>query len=417
MSRQNSIGELIRRARTSQGLSQARLAEKLNTASGRCTTTRQDVYRWETGRRLPVYWLPFLAEVLHLPRETLEAATVTPIPPGPTRPPDRPARSPWSSPSTVAVPLPGSLLPVPVRITGDSSLESFRGTIQGILSLENQLGGTQLADLSIRLFVSVQEQLGSSLFPPSFERELQVVAGELAEIAGWLAYDAEDHGTVRRMNHESLFYTRLSGDRTMELLTLQNESMHAGALGRPGEALSIARSVLEGPARLSPRLRTLFLTRKARALAQGGDRESLKLFGKIRQEFAEGLRDDDPTWAWWIDEREIAWHEAMAYKDLGEHDDAVVKFQESVEATAPTAVRSQYLHRAYLAQAQADLRSWSDLETSFRELAPLIPQVSSRRTTTLIRNAIQQLHRDRERIPRSVLDSAENLGVLLDSVP
>jgi hypothetical protein len=24
----------------------------------------------------------------------------------------------------------------------------------------------------------------------------------------------------------------------------------------------------------------------------------------------------DPAWAWWIDERELAWHEAMVQRDL-----------------------------------------------------------------------------------------------------
>ena len=99
----------------------------------------------------------------------------------------------------------------------------------------------------------------------------------MAEVVGWLAYDAEEHDLTRRMNQESLYFARLAGDRTIELLTLQNSSMHAAKQGRPREALHIARSVLEGDYRLSPRLKALFLTRKARALAQGGDESALRL--------------------------------------------------------------------------------------------------------------------------------------------
>ena len=105
------------------------------------------------------------------------------------------------------------------------------------------------------------------------ERDLHSAAGELAEVVGWLAYDAEAHDLCRRMNQESLYFTRLAGDRTIELLTLQNSSMHAASQGHPREALQIARSVLEGDYRLSPRLKALFLTRKARALAQSGDEQ------------------------------------------------------------------------------------------------------------------------------------------------
>ncbi|WP_280494233.1 hypothetical protein [Nocardia farcinica] len=63
--------------------------------------------------------------------------------------------------------------------------------------------------------------------------ELYAAVGEIGEVAGWL-------------------------------------TMHAGALGRPAEALRISRMVLETN-RLSPRLEALFRMREARALAQAGD--------------------------------------------------------------------------------------------------------------------------------------------------
>src|SRR6202043_2528842 len=114
-------------------------------------------------------------------------------------------------------------------------------------------------------------------------------------VIGWLAYDAEVHDLTRRMNQESLYFSRLAGDRAIELLTLQNSSMHAASQGRPREALQIVRSVLEGDYRLSPRLKTLFLTRKARALAQGGDESALRLLPEIRSLFLDGVSDGDPA--------------------------------------------------------------------------------------------------------------------------
>jgi hypothetical protein len=114
----------------------------------------------------------------------------------------------------------------------------------------------------------LRDQLGTGSYDPRLEHDLHSTAGELAEVVGWLAYDAEAHDLCRRMNQESLYFTRLAGDKTIELLTLQNSSMHAAAEGRPREALHIARSVLEGNCKLSPRVKSLFLVRKARALAQ-----------------------------------------------------------------------------------------------------------------------------------------------------
>ena len=59
------------------------------------------------------------------------------------------------------------------------------------------------------------------------------------------------------MNQEALYFSRLAGDREMELLTLQNCSMHAAFLGRPREALHLAESVLQGPYRLTPRIQAV----------------------------------------------------------------------------------------------------------------------------------------------------------------
>jgi hypothetical protein len=134
---------------------------------------------------------------------------------------------------------------------------------------------------------------------------------------------------------------------------------------RSGEALQIVRSVLEGDYRLSPRLKALFLTRKARALAQGGDESALHLIPEIRSLFLDGVSDGDPVWAWWVDERELDWQEAMVQRDLGLASQAINKFERSVLAIPATETRSQYVHRAYLLLPSTwfplGLDDWSDV--------------------------------------------------------
>jgi hypothetical protein len=192
--------------------------------------------------------------------------------------------------------------------------------------------------------------------------------------------------------------------------------MHAGAMGRPGEALQLARSVLEGGSGLSPRLRALFLTRKARALAQMGDDSSLSIFPEVRSLFLEGVNEGDPPWTWWIDERELAWHEAMAGRDVKRADAAITEFEHSVEATAPSETRSQYLHRAYLLQAQVDVGSWTDAEATTRSIVPLVSQVASTRTVVILRRIITQVA-GTQGTPDGVATSMAQLSVALDSSP
>ena len=300
---------------------------------------------------------------------------------------------------------------------GDSEyLQSIRRHIREIVALDNRFGGADLVRLSTRFFQTLHEQLGTGTYDLNLERDLQSAAAELAEVVGWLAYDAEAHDLARRMNQESLYFARLAGDKTIELLTLQNSSMHAASQGRPKEALQIARSVLEGDYRLSPRLKALFLTRKARALAQGGGDGALRLLPEIRSLYHEGVSDEDPAWAWWIDERELAWHEGMVQRDLGMPERAIAQFERSVIATPPTEIRSQYLHRAYLLQAQADNATWDDAEQSIRQLLPLSTEVASTRTVVLLRKVTSQLAAH-PRVPSALQEQVRTLTAALDQAP
>jgi hypothetical protein len=350
---------------------------------------------WESGAVSPHDWRDELCEVFDLPPVALgfsdiEAAPVL-IAPGPP------------------------VLAVPEY--GDSKyLESVREYIGSLVSLDNRFGGADLVRVAVRFFGALHNLLGVGAYDRRVESDLNAAAGELAEVVGWLAYDAEQHDLVRRMNQESLYFSRLAGDRSIELLTLQNSSMHAAAMGRPGESLQLARSVLEGGPGLSPRLRALFLTRKARALAQMGDESALSIFQEVRSLFLEGVDGTDPPWAWWIDERELAWHEAMAGRDVSRADAAISEFEHSVEATAASETRSQYLHRAYLLQAQVEVASWTDVEATTRSILPLISQVASTRTVVILRRIIAQVSGNRA-APDGVATSMAQLSVALDSSP
>lgn len=299
------------------------------------------------------------------------------------------------------------------EVEGSELLESINSHIHEIVALDNRFGGADLLRLSTRFFRNLRYQLGTGSYDPRLERDLHSAAGELAEVVGWLAYDAEAHDLCRRMNQESLYFTRLAGDKTVELLTLQNSSMHAAAEGRPREALHIACSVLEGDYKLSPRIKALFLTRKARALAQGGDESALRLLPEIRDLYLNGVSDADPAWAWWIDDREIAWHEAMVQRDLGLSSKAMDCFERSVVATPADEIRSQYVHRAYLLQSQVDNSMWESAEQTVRRLIPLAREVASTRTVVILQSMPDQLAR-RGMVPSSFWEQFSMLSAVLD---
>ncbi len=69
------ISDLIRRARTRRGMTQAALARQLASVSGNAAITRDQVTRWERGGRVPSpYWRHWLGIALELPSGQLDRA-------------------------------------------------------------------------------------------------------------------------------------------------------------------------------------------------------------------------------------------------------------------------------------------------------------------------------------------------------
>ncbi|MGL5866165.1 MAG: helix-turn-helix domain-containing protein [Dermatophilaceae bacterium] len=266
----------------------------------------------------------------------------------------------------------------------DGQLDDVVAYMRHLIGMDNTLGSAGLATLAIAQFHRLRRRFEESTAATGRQVDVVALLSELAEVAGWLAFDDADQETTRRMNHESLYYSGLIGERRVKILTLQNSSMQAGFLGRPREALAIADSVLDGPGSLSPRLRSLFLVRRARALAQGGDASALRVFAEARHLHLDGVADRDPDWVWWVDDRELSWHEGMILTDLGKPRDALARFEHSVAVVPPGETRSRYLHLAYLLRAQCAAGAWSETDDTIERLIPLVGEVASRRIHILL---------------------------------
>lgn len=146
-------------------------------------------------------------------------------------------------------------------------------------------------------------------------------------------------------------------------------------------------------------------------MAQGGDERALTLFAQAHSHYQDGVRASDPKWAWWVDERELAWHEGMALVDLGLPHEAVGKFEHSL-ATAPHQARGRYVHLGSLLDAQVRVGAWNDAETTMRQIATLVGDVASTRTVVLLSRILPALKG--ERVPRSTREIAEQLALLLN---
>jgi hypothetical protein len=277
--------------------------------------------------------------------------------------------------------------------------------------LDQRIGGNETSPLIERAFRQIRRRIDNSEIKKGVGRDIYAVAAEVAEVAGWSLYDAGEYEKAEHLNHESINLARLAGDRSMELFVLQNMSMQAGHLGRARVSLDIARLALDNW-RLSPRLEALFKVREARALAQlNVSHEARQQLSHARGLFLEGVQENDPSWAWWVDENELAWHEGMIELDLGRRRECVEFFEVSAAGIPGHRVRTSYNHHTSLLSAYVHNSAWREAETVMSTLLHQVGSVGSRRTDRLLGVTLKRI--DRAKAPDNVRDPRENTGKTL----
>ncbi|WP_405678649.1 helix-turn-helix domain-containing protein [Streptomyces sp. NBC_01511] len=131
----SSIGANIRQLREERGWSQARLAREVCQAA-RVTgepVGRQEVSRWETGKRTPREWLPFLAAALGVTVDALNTPQTPAEPPLPTLADFLPEEDPLS-------PLEGRT----GRRVGMGTVDELQQRVHGLRLADDVLAGGDL---------------------------------------------------------------------------------------------------------------------------------------------------------------------------------------------------------------------------------------------------------------------------------
>lgn len=307
----------------------------------------------------------------------------------------------------LASPLPGAAHPL-----GAGDVDSLRHHIRLLIDIDNQYGGDAASAMAVQLFRSVNRKLGIGHFDPRYESDLYALTGELGEVAGWLLYDANQQGLMRAVNMEARHLLQLAGDRSMELLVLQNMSMQADHLGRSSEAMRIARMVLESGEKHSPRIQALFHIRTARALAQAGDGFlAMDTYDKARALYGDGAKDSDPPWAWWFNDLELSFHKSMIFAAAGEWHKATELVEQSFELLAGEGLRRIYLRHAHLLGMQVRVGAWTEAVKTMENIVPYIGEVGSGRTVLHIASVLRWLKS--RKTPAAVQESAKHLQDVL----
>lgn len=209
---------------------------------------------------------------------------------------------------------------------GTVHLLELRAGLRSLFHLDDAYGGGDVRSLAVRHLRRVRRVINTENYPDTIGRQLQLLAGEIAEHCGWLYYDADDQETARRYWGEALTTATMLRDPNLEILVFSSMSLQASYEGRPRDGLDLARAAQERATRLgSPILQSLIAVREARALSLMDDGKTAG--GRIAQAMRLIERTDrgrpSPEWTAFHGPSELDYAQGQLYTELGHHQAAV----------------------------------------------------------------------------------------------
>ncbi|WP_435109999.1 DNA-binding protein [Nocardiopsis synnemataformans] len=271
----------------------------------------------------------------------------------------------------------------PVEPGAPAQASRIRATSAHLVSLDVALGGTDLVPAAVRAAhtAHASARAGASA-------DVVSAAAEALQVAGWLAFDADEHVLARRLTSASVLAARVGEDRGGELFALSQLAMHDAHECLPLQARQVCEHVLDE--QLSSRLTCLFELRLARS--QGQSNTPIRALGTLRRarsRLQDGANDDDPPWAWWITEGELTWHEAMIHADNGNWDRAQELFALAREQRPARYPRGPLVDAVHQLHALVHLRAWGAAqEVLTTAVIPAVGQVRSARTNALLARTV-----------------------------
>ncbi|MFF7555525.1 multiprotein-bridging factor 1 family protein [Streptomyces olivaceus] len=276
----------------------------------------------------------------------------------------------------------------PARIEQPSPNDYVRNAVAHFLEHDNRHGGDHVADAAKQVWKAEQRKL------VTFEDKKRIAdVAEIAEVAGWLLFDANRQEEARQAFMESRHLADLAGDKAMQWFALDMLAMQDVQNGNPGEALKISEELMTN-ARVPSRVALLGRLRHARALALTGDRSrTLDALQRAQGALQDSIGPRDPQWAWWVDEMEVIGHRGEALMSLGDFKGALPPLQKVNELVRPNGRGALYYSVAELT-ALANVGAWRESETTLTRISSILESVASSRSRARLKGTIRVIERD-----------------------
>jgi hypothetical protein len=203
---------------------------------------------------------------------------------------------------------------------GQPDIEAIREVTQTFLRLDNLFGGGRARPTVVRyLHDEVTPLLRSGNYTEAVGQELFSAAAELTRLAGWMAYDLEQHGVAQRYLIQALRLAGEADDQALGGEILAGMSHQAVYIGQPDDALDLARAAQTSARKAGlPALLTESLIMEAHAHAANKDAAACASALDSAEKTFDRSEKDGPAWLSYFDEAYMAAKFGHCFKELGD---------------------------------------------------------------------------------------------------
>lgn len=270
----------------------------------------------------------------------------------------------------------------------DELLDWVERKIPWLRRLDDQMGGEslrQLVDAELRI---VADLLNHASYTAGQAARLHAVAAELAQLAGWVSFDAGLHASAQRYYMTGLHASHTAGDRLLGANVLAGMSFQATLTGHPDDAVELARIARRSiSSRTSPRVAAMLASREARGFAKGGDALSCaNALNRAEEHLSRAIgTSSDPAWVYYFDEAELSAQTGACWVDLGRPRPALQVLDQALATIDLTYVRDRTIYHVRNAAAHLQLGNLDQTCVQLSTAAGLAEQGRSPRSVATIR--------------------------------
>lgn len=279
------------------------------------------------------------------------------------------------------------------RGIGMVDVREIREATSAFRVLDNRLGGGRIRPTVVEyLHTDISPLLRDGRCTEVVRQHLFSSAAELAQLAGWQAYDLEMHGLAQRYLIQALTLARFAGDEGLGGEILAAMSHQATYVAQPNQAIDMAQAAhLAGRRAGLLLLQTESIVIEAHGHALRKDTASCShALRRAETIFSQATECDQPTWLTYFDEAYFAAKIAHCFYTLGQGQQTERYALRSLQMN-PRYIRGKAFNTALLALAYAQQGELDPACAQGRAAVALTSTLDSVRAVSYIRKLLHEL--------------------------